>query len=159
MLIPAVFTGIFLLFPARLHPIAGTMAGIMAVLAPTVGPVVGGWITHHYSWQWLFLVNVIPGVVAALAIPFLLPRGRSRLEPARNLDVLSLALMAMALASLEIGLKAGAAGGWLSPLCFALFALCAAATALFAVRTLKACSPWSRFRLFEGAARSRSAAR
>src|SRR4051794_1081521 len=42
-LIPAVFTGIFLLFPARQHPIAGTMAGIVAVLAPTVGPVGGGW--------------------------------------------------------------------------------------------------------------------
>src|SRR6201746_2797045 len=42
-LIPAVFTGIFLLFPARQHPIAGTMAGIGAVLAPTVRPVGGGW--------------------------------------------------------------------------------------------------------------------
>src|SRR6202140_1476960 len=43
-MIPAVFTGIFLLFPARSHPVAGTIAGIVAVLAPTVGPVVGGWI-------------------------------------------------------------------------------------------------------------------
>src|SRR3981189_3090691 len=40
MLIPAVFSGIFLLFSARSHPIAGTMAGIEAVLAPTIGPVV-----------------------------------------------------------------------------------------------------------------------
>jgi len=97
-LIPAVFTGIFLLFPARSHPVAGTMAGVVAVLAPTVGPVVGGWITHHYSWPWVFLVNVIPGLVAAVAIPFLLPRGRSRLNQLRNLDVVSLALMALALA-------------------------------------------------------------
>src|SRR5450631_235512 len=42
-MIPAVFTGIFLLFPARSHPVAGTIAGIVAVLAPTIGPVVGGW--------------------------------------------------------------------------------------------------------------------
>jgi DHA2 family multidrug resistance protein len=48
-LIPAVFTGVFLLFPARQHPIAGTIAGVTAVLGPTVGPVVGGWITYHYS--------------------------------------------------------------------------------------------------------------
>ena len=74
------FSGIFLLFPARAHPIAGTIAGIMAVLAPTVGPVVGGWITHHYSWPWLFLINVVPGVIAAIATPFLLPRGRPRLN-------------------------------------------------------------------------------
>ena len=79
-LIPAVFSGIFLLFPARHHPIAGTIAGIMAVLGPTVGPVVGGWITHHYSWPWLFLVNVLPGVIAVIATPFLLPRGRQRLN-------------------------------------------------------------------------------
>ncbi len=137
-LIPAVFTGIFLLFPARSHPIAGTMAGIVAVLAPTVGPVVGGWITHHYSWPWLFLVNVIPGLVAAIATPFLLPRGRSRLNQLKNLDVFSLALMAVALASLEIGLKQAPHSGWFSAVCFALFALCAVATILFIIKTRKA---------------------
>ncbi|MEA2881799.1 MAG: hypothetical protein QOH32_1055 [Bradyrhizobium sp.] len=137
-LIPAVFTGIFLLFPARQHPIAGTMAGIVAVLAPTVGPVVGGWITYHYSWPWVFLVNVIPGFVAAVAIPFLLPRGRSRLNQLRNLDVLSLVLMALALASLEIGLKQAPQAGWFSAVCFGLFALCAISTAIFVIRTRKA---------------------
>src|SRR3981189_3568925 len=77
-LIPAVFSAVFLLFPMRLHPIATTMAGIMAVLAPTVGPVVGGWITETYSWHWLFLINVAPGVVAAAATPLLLPNDRPR---------------------------------------------------------------------------------
>src|ERR1700682_552020 len=72
-LIPAVFSAVFLLFPIRLHPIATTMAGVMAVLAPPVGPVVGGWITETYSWHWLFLINVAPGVIAAAAPPFLLP--------------------------------------------------------------------------------------
>ena len=138
MLIPAVFSGIFLLFPARSHPIAGTMAGIVAVLAPTVGPVVGGWITHHYSWPWLFLVNVIPGVIAVIATPFLLPRGRPRLKQLRNFDGISLALMAAALASLEIGLKQAPHSGWFSAVCFGLFALCAVATILFVVRTRKA---------------------
>src|SRR5712672_976040 len=73
-LIPAVFSAVFLLFPIRLHPIATTMAGIMAVLAPTVGPVVGGWITETYYLHWLFLINVAPGITAARATPFLLPR-------------------------------------------------------------------------------------
>jgi DHA2 family multidrug resistance protein len=137
-LIPAVFTGIFLLFPARSHPIAGTMAGIVAVLAPTVGPVVGGWITYHYSWPWLFLVNVIPGVVAAVGTPFLLPRGRSRLNQLKNLDVLSLTLMALALASLEIGLKQAPHYGWFSAVCLGLFALWAVATVFFTIRTRRA---------------------
>src|ERR1700754_1974507 len=76
-LIPAVFSAVFLLFPVRLHPAATTMAGIMAVLAPTIGPVVGGWITETWSWHWLFLINVAPGVIAALATPVLLPREKS----------------------------------------------------------------------------------
>src|ERR1700709_176365 len=45
-LIPAVFAAVFLLFPPRSQGIATTIAGIVAVLAPTVGPVVGGWITQ-----------------------------------------------------------------------------------------------------------------
>jgi MFS transporter, DHA2 family, multidrug resistance protein len=140
-LIPAVFSGIFLLFPARHHAVAGTIAGIMAVLGPTVGPVVGGWITHHYSWPWLFLINVIPGVVAVIATPFLLPRGRPRLNQLKNFDGISLALMAVALAGLEIGLKQAPQNGWFSVACFSLFALCVVTAALFAIRTLKAVQP------------------
>ena len=140
-MIPAVFTGIFLLFPARSHPVAGTIAGIVAVLAPTIGPVVGGWITTHYSWPWLFLVNVVPGVIAVVATPFLLPWGRFRLNQLRNFDVVSLALMALALASLEIGLKQAPQHGWFSAICLGLFALCSIATWRFAMRSLKATHP------------------
>ena len=55
------FSAVFLLFPARLHAIATTIAGVVAVLAPTIGPVVGGFITDTWSWPWLFLINVVPG--------------------------------------------------------------------------------------------------
>src|SRR5580704_789980 len=97
-LIPAVFSAVFLLFPIRLHPVATTLAGIMAVLAPTIGPVVGGWITETWSWHWLFLINVGPGVIAAAATPFLLPRAKPRFADLATLDGISLALMAIALA-------------------------------------------------------------
>jgi DHA2 family multidrug resistance protein len=140
-LIPAVFSAVFLLFPIRLHPVATTMAGIMAVLAPTVGPVVGGWITETWSWHWLFLINVAPGIIAATATPFLLPRARPRFADLATLDGLSLTLMAVALASLEIGLKEAPHDGWLSPLCSLLFSLSVAAAIVFAVRTLKAAHP------------------
>ncbi|MGA9089443.1 MAG: MFS transporter, partial [Bradyrhizobium sp.] len=111
-LIPAVFSAVFLLFPLPQHPIATTMAGIMAVLAPTIGPVVGGWITETWSWHWLFLINVAPGLVAAAATPFLLPAAKPDFTDLATLDRTSLALMAMALASLEIGLKQAPQGGW-----------------------------------------------
>jgi MFS transporter, DHA2 family, multidrug resistance protein len=140
-LIPAVFSAVFLLFPSRLHPIATTMAGIMAVLAPTVGPVVGGWITETWSWHWLFLINVAPGIVAAAATPFLLPREKPRFADLATLDGYSLALLAVSLASLEIGLKQAPHDGWLSPLCALLFLLSAAAVTAFAARTFKAAHP------------------
>jgi DHA2 family multidrug resistance protein len=141
VLIPAVFSAVFLLFPLRLHPVATTLAGIMAVLAPTIGPVVGGWITDTYSWHWLFLINVAPGIIAGAATPFLLPNEEPRLADLRTLDGYSLALMAIALACLEIALKQAPQYGWLSPLCAALFLLSAGAATLFAVRTLKALHP------------------
>jgi MFS transporter, DHA2 family, multidrug resistance protein len=141
MLIPAVFSAVFLLFPIRLHPVATTMAGIMAVLAPTVGPVVGGWITETYSWHWLFLINVAPGVMAAAATPLLLPRSDTRLADLMTLDGYSLVLMAVALASLEIGLKQAPQQGWLSPSCAGLFLVSAVAATVFTARTLKARHP------------------
>src|SRR5215212_8663595 len=141
MMIPAVFSAVFLLLPVRLHPLATTIAGVMAVLAPTVGPVVGGWISETWSWQWLFLINVAPAIAAAVATPFLLPRAQPRFADFATLDVLSLALMVIALASLEIGLKKAPNGGWLSPLCSILFVLSAAAATVFAVRSLKALYP------------------
>ena len=140
-LIPAVFSAVFLLFPVRQHPIATTMAGIMAVLAPTVGPVVGGWITETWSWHWLFLINVAPGILAAAATPVLLPRAQPRFADLATLDGTSLALMATSLASLEIGLKQAPHDGWLSPQCAPLLALSAAAAIGFAVRTLRARHP------------------
>src|SRR6202166_2334490 len=140
-LIPAVFSAVFLLFPVRQHPLATTMAGIMAVLAPTVGPVVGGWITGTWSWHWLFLINVAPGIIAAVATPLLLPRAQPRPGNLLTLDGFALALIAIALASLEIGLKQAPQDGWLSARCAPLFALSAAATIIFAIRTLRAAHP------------------
>jgi DHA2 family multidrug resistance protein len=114
-LIPAVFSAVFLLFPARQEALATTIAGVLAVLAPTVGPVAGGWITSTFSWHWLFLINVAPGLVSALAAALLLPRARIALREARTLDIAALLLMALALTALEIGLKEAPDRGWGSP--------------------------------------------
>jgi DHA2 family multidrug resistance protein len=140
-LIPAVFSAVFLLFPARLHPTATTVGGVVAVLAPTIGPVVGGWITETWSWHWLFLINVVPGLIAASATPLLLPRQPVRLAALEKLDGLSVALAAAALACLEIGLKDAPQEGWLSAYCAALFGTSAVCGTLFIRRTLRAADP------------------
>jgi DHA2 family multidrug resistance protein len=140
-LIPAVFAAVFILFPPRMQGIATTIAGIMAVLAPTVGPVVGGWITQTYSWHWLFLINVIPGLIACVVTPYLLPYQKPNFDGVLKLDSVSLALMAIALTSLEIGLKQSPKDGWFSYICMSLFTVSAVTGALFVWRTLRAAYP------------------
>jgi DHA2 family multidrug resistance protein len=141
VLIPAVFTAVFLLFPRRLHAVATTIGGVVAVLAPTVGPVVGGWITETWSWPWLFLINVIPGLIVTSVTPFLLPRQDTDFAELAKLDFGSLVLLAAALASLEIGLKQAPHHGWLSPTCMVLLAGSAVGLGFFVHRSLSAGHP------------------
>ena len=141
VLIPAVFTAVFLLFPRRLHTVATTIGGVVAVLAPTVGPVVGGWITETWSWPWLFLINVIPGLIVTSVTPFLLPRQDTDFAELAKLDSGSLVLLAAALAGLEIGLKQAPHQGWLSPTCMVLLAGSAVGLGLFVHRSLGARHP------------------
>ncbi len=141
VLIPAVFSAVFMLFPPRLHALATTIGGVVAVLAPTVGPIVGGFITATWSWPWLFLINVIPGLIAASLTPFLMPRQTTDLGELRKLDTVSLVLMAAALASLEIGLKQAPQRGWLSIQCAGLLLASAVGLGLFLRRTSQAAHP------------------
>ena len=140
-LIPAVFSAVFLLFPVRRQGIATMLAGVLAVLAPTVGPVVGGWITETYSWHWLFLINILPGIVSATVAGMLLPGLPMRLQEARTLDVKSLTLILIALAALEIALKEAPQRGWLSGLVTGLLILSMASMSAFVRGTLRASHP------------------
>jgi len=141
MLIPAVFSAVFLLFPARLHAAATTIGGVVAVLAPTVGPIVGGYITATWSWPWLFLINVIPGLIAASATSFLLPRQKTDFGGLKKLDATALVLMAAALAGLEIGLKQAPQRGWFSASCAGLLLASGIGLGLFLWRTSHAPHP------------------
>lgn len=140
-LIPLVFSAVFLLFPPRLEAAATSIAGGIAVLAPTVGPIVGGWITHAASWRWLFLINVAPGLGAALLGWLFLARDRLRPRLLRELDGIGLLLLATALAALVIGLKEAPDGGWASRVTLGLFALSAVAGWLFVRRSRRIARP------------------
>ncbi len=141
VLIPAVFSAVFMLFPPRLHAVATTIGGVVAVLAPTVGPVVGGFITATWSWPWLFLINVVPGLIAASTTSYLLPQQRTDFGELKKLDAVSLLLLAAALAGLEIGLKQAPQGGWLSASCAGSLLASAVGLGLFFWRTSHALHP------------------
>ncbi len=147
-LIPAVFAAVFLLFPVRQQGVATTIAGVLAVLAPTIGPVVGGWITDTLSWRWLFLINVGPGFVAVALGAMLLPRERRDFAQLRTLDLAALGCGAIALASLVIGLKQAPLSGWFSGVVLGLLALAIVSATAFARRTLRADRGIVELRLF-----------
>lgn len=149
LLIPVVFSAVFLLFPARLHAVATTIGGVVAVLAPTIGPVVGGFITNTWSWPWLFLINIVPGIIAALMTPSLLPKQRMNLIELDKLDLLALMLLAVSLASLELGLKEAPKGGWLSSNCIALLVLNGSCLTLLIQRLLASPHPILRLGSFQ----------
>lgn len=140
-LIPAVFSAVFLLFPLHRQGVATMLAGVLAVLAPTVGPVVGGWITDTFSWHWLFLINIGPGLLSACIAIFLLPKAKICLSEARLLDVTSLLLIASSLAALELALKEAPQRGWGSAITLGLLAASAASLCFFVGRTIRVAHP------------------
>ncbi len=140
-LIPAVFAAVFLLFPVRHHAMATTLAGVLAVLAPTVGPIVGGWITQTFEWNWLFLINVGPGIAATIAAGFLLPREATDLTHLRRIDVVSLLALAVGLCALELALTQAPKNGWLSLPILALLATSLSCAGLFIARTHRSACP------------------
>src|SRR5579859_2644479 len=140
-LIPSVFSAIFLLFPPEEQGPPTTFAGVLAVLAPTVGPMVGGWITQNYSWHWLFLINVTPGLFSAAAAGVLLPKAPICSGELRKLDLVSLALLAVSLSALEIALKNAPTDGWYSSTVLGLLVLSPTSLIAFTKRTLGASHP------------------
>ncbi len=137
-IIPTVFAAGFQLFPPRLQPQATVVAGAAAMLAPTLGPLIGGWLTETASWRWIFLINIAPGLIAAAVVGRLIAIDAPDWRYARTLDVGSLLLLAVALAGLEILLKQAPGWGWTAPGSLGLIALFIATGALCVRRCLSA---------------------
>jgi DHA2 family multidrug resistance protein len=135
VLMPVVFAAVFLLFrPGTEQAVATVLGGVVAVIAPSMGPIMGGLITENLSWHWLFLINVGPGLVVVLLTIICLPREPMQLGLLRDLDITSVVLIAGSLAALEIGLKQGPDLGWLSPVTLALLLGFAVLMALTVIR-------------------------
>src|SRR5690349_4337571 len=70
-MIPTVFTSSFHYFDGAKRVYAAAVIGTIASIAPTLGPVIGGWITDTWNWHWLFYVNIVPGVIITILVPIL----------------------------------------------------------------------------------------
>jgi MFS transporter, DHA2 family, multidrug resistance protein len=140
-LIPLVFSAIFLMFdwPARTR--ATLVAGLFAMLAPTLGPVVGGFVTDRLSWHWLFLINLPPGIVVALLAGWAVDVDRADRRRFAAVDLWALPLLAVFLAGLELLLKEAPRRGWSSAAMLLLASLCAVCGAVLIRRSLRHRAP------------------
>jgi DHA2 family multidrug resistance protein len=150
-LIPMVFSAVFLLFDKKHQGLATGIAGSLAVLAPAIGPLIGGWITDSYSWHWLFLINIGPAILAILAVHQCLPRQAMRWLEMRRLDGIGLLALVVTLASLEIALKEAPQRGWLTLPMLALWMLVIIAGGFFCRRNWRATDPIAKLHLLRRA--------
>lgn len=149
MLIPSVFTAVFVLIPRPHHVLATTMAGVAALLAPTLGPLLGGWLTQTQSWHWIFLINILPGVIVVLTVLLALKAEDADIGALKRLDYPTLLLFAIFLAGLQWLLSEGPRQHWQGGSVLGLSALCAAACGWGIHRALSVAHPFvhlSRFR-------------
>jgi EmrB/QacA subfamily drug resistance transporter len=104
--------------------------GAVSALALALGPVIGGVISQHVHWGWIFLINVPLGVITfAIAAPSV-PESRAEGQ-SRRLDIPGLVISALALFALTYALIQGPDSGWTSPRIVASFAVAALAGAVF----------------------------
>jgi DHA2 family multidrug resistance protein len=113
-MIPTVFTSSFHYFEGPRRVYSAAVVGTIASIAPTLGPVIGGFITDTLDWHWLFYINVLPGLAVALGVGMLVDIDKPDLSLLRGADYLGIVLMAIGLGTLEYVLEEGARWNWFS---------------------------------------------
>jgi DHA2 family multidrug resistance protein len=111
---PAVFPIVYTKF--RQAYLTSIMVIISAILnlSATLGPTIGGYLTDTFSWHWLFLVNIVPGIFVAGAVWLSIDIDKPELSLLRHFDLCGLVLMAVSLGCLEYALEEGPRWDWLS---------------------------------------------
>lgn len=141
-MIPAVFAAAFSIFPKDKQAVVTPIIGLVATLAPTIGPTIGGLLTDAFSWHWLFLVNIIPGVLVTVATWTLIDFDKPNLALLRDFDWGGLIGMAAFLGALEYMLEEGPSKNWFEDdLILIALAISVLGAALFFWRAFAAKSP------------------
>ncbi len=131
-------------FPREKHGQAMGLYGLGVVIAPIVGPVLGGWITDNFTWRWIFLINVPVGVLALMLMQRFIhdPPWIRNARPAR-LDFIGFGFMALWLGSQEVLFDKGQEADWFGSHFILLMAVLAVVGLIaFAVRMRNARRPF-----------------
>ncbi len=130
-------------FPPRKQGTAQALFGLGVVVAPVVGPMLGGWLTDNYSWRWIFYINIPVGLVAMWAIQQTVedPPWVSKSDPG-PLDIFGVIALSLWLGCQEVALDKGQEDDWLgSNFIRTMIVLAVIGFVIFIVRELKAEKP------------------
>ena len=129
-------------FPPEEQGVAMGIYGMGVVLAPAIGPTLGGWITDRYSWPWIFYVNVPIGILNLLMVSRFIEDPPYLIREKGSIDWLGLGLMTMGLGALQLMLEQGETNDWFqSAFILKLALLAVAGLVLFVWRELTARRP------------------
>ncbi len=130
-------------FPPEKRGVAMATFGMGVVVAPILGPTLGGWITDNYSWRWIFYINLPVGIAAVLMTQaFMEDPPYIKQARAERVDLLGFALLALWLGTFQVVLDKGQQADWFSSQWIRWFAaLSAAGLAGFIVRELRTDHP------------------
>jgi DHA2 family multidrug resistance protein len=104
-------------FPPRQRGLAFALFGVTVVVAPILGPTLGGWITDNYTWRWIFLINLPVGVVASYLVYRLVedpPWEQRFAKGGIRIDYVGVALLVLGVGALQIMLDKGQEDDWFS---------------------------------------------
>ncbi len=106
-------------FPPRMRGSGFALYGMAVVLAPAIGPVLGGYITDHYSWHWIFFINIPVGVLSLFLTSIMVEDPPHVLErkiqtKGKPVDYLGFGLISLGLGSIEVVLDKGQEDDWFS---------------------------------------------
>jgi DHA2 family multidrug resistance protein len=105
-------------FPLEKRGMAFAVYGLAVVVAPTIGPWLGGWITDNFSWRWIFYINVPVGMISLLLTNFLVSdppyMKKTNVKAGFRIDYIGIGLISLGLGSMQIILDKGQREDWLS---------------------------------------------
>ncbi len=146
-LIPMSQAVLFDVYPPALHGRAMAIWGIGVVLGPTLGPMLGGWLTDNYSWRWVFYINVPFGALAVAGVLAYFP---DTTHERKRFDFFGFAALSIAVGALQVFLDRGPTLDWFNSTEIKLEALvCALGFYLFVTHTLTAERPFIRLALYK----------
>ena len=102
-------------FPPEKRGLAFALYGVTAVVAPTVGPTLGGWITDNYTWRWIFFINLPVGILALFLVFRVVedpPWVKRAAGAGIKIDYIGVALLALGVGALQVMLDKGQEDDW-----------------------------------------------